>query len=642
MRRTGLLHAGHSRLALVFLAVLLPLAVTLLWLGWKLLDQERALAATRAVERRQVSAEAAAASLERSLAEAEHWISGVEPPEGSARVTVSPSGLHIEPAHRVLWVPGPSTTPEAADAPFADAELLEFRGRAGDALPVYEKMARSGDPAVQIGALLRMARIRRKTANAGEALAVYRAMGNLREVTINGMPADLLARRAICDLLEHAGRKQELADDAASLAVDFANGRWLLDRPNWTLVAKDLARWTGRPLPIPRDREVFSEAADWIWTEWRDRANLLTVSGRRAIDFERAAVTVLWHRDDQRLSVIVILPSLLNEWLDVAVRRKAGSAYRLSLTTDSGRLIAGREPASGAGVLNLRTADTRLPWTVRVASDGDEADTRELAARERLLSFALAAIVVLLASGSWWLWRVIRRELAIARLQADFVSAVSHEFRTPLTSLQHVTELLEEDDNLPPERRREFYSSLGRNTGRLRRLVESLLDFGRMESGRRPYDLKPEDAAEIAAQAVAEFQEDAGQRGFTTDLDLDGCGELKIRADQVALTHALCNLLDNAAKYSGESRTIRVSVRRRSDGIAIAVRDAGMGVPRREHKEIFEKFVRGEKAKGLGIQGTGLGLAVVSHIVEAHGGRIELESEEGAGSTFRLVLPALD
>jgi two-component system phosphate regulon sensor histidine kinase PhoR len=205
-----------------------------------------------------------------------------------------------------------------------------------------------------------------------------------------------------------------------------------------------------------------------------------------------------------------------------------------------------------------------------------------------------------------------------------------------------VSELLDEDDNLPPERRRSFYASLGRNTERLRRLVESLLDFGRMESGRKPYDLRPEDAGGIAALAVAEFEKDAGPRGFTVDLDLNGEREFQVRADRLALTRALWNLLDNAAKYSAESRAIWVSVRRQAGRVVIAVRDAGLGVPSRERKEIFRKFVRGERAKQLGIKGTGLGLALVAHIVEAHGGRIEMESEEGRGSTFRLVLPALE
>jgi len=615
--------------------------MTLVWLGWKLLDQDRALAAQRASERRQVSAEAVVASLDRSLAEAEHWLSGDEPPEGSLRATASATGLRVEPANRALWVPVPPAALEAADAPFAEAELLEFRGPADHALPIYEKMAHSGEPALRAGALLRLARTYRRTAHTGEALAAYRALANVRGIAINGMPADLLARRAVCDLLESAGRKQELGREAASLAVDFANGRWVLDRPNWTLAEGDLARWTGAPLPIPADRKALSAAADRVWSEFRDRANSLPASGRRVIDVEQIPVTLLWRRDGQTLGAAAILPSLLNGWIQAAAKRNAGPAYRVALTTESGRLIAGREPASGAGVLKLPTADTRLPWTVAVASDGGAADTRDLAVRERLLSLGLAAIVLLLAGGSWWLWRVMRRELAVARLQADFVSAVSHEFRTPLTSLQHVTELLDEDDDLPPERRKSFYSSLGRNTERLRRLVESLLDFGRMESGRKPYDLRPEDAGGIAAQAVAEFQKDAGPRGFTVDLDPDGAREFQVRADRLALTHALWNLLDNAVKYSAESHSIWVSVRRQADGIAIAVRDAGLGVPSRERKEIFRKFVRGEKAKQLGIKGTGLGLALVSHIVEAHGGRIELESEEGGGSTFKLVLPIL-
>ncbi len=262
----------------------------------------------------------------------------------------------------------------------------------------------------------------------------------------------------------------------------------------------------------------------------------------------------------------------------------------------------------------------------------------DFAARRRLLSAGLAAIVLLLAGGSYLLWRVVQRELAVARLQTDFVAAVSHEFRTPLTSLHHITELLEEDDDLPVERRKAFYGVLGRSTERLTRLVESLLDFSRMEGGRKPYDLQPVDAGEIAAQVVSDFQKEGIAAGFRIDLNVEGPSALS--ADPGALTHALRNLLDNAIKYSPRQRDVSVSVRAQGREVAIAVRDRGMGIPPQERKEIFRKFMRGSQAKRLGIQGTGLGLAMVSHIVRAHGGTIELESEEGHGSTFRLVLPA--
>lgn len=262
-----------------------------------------------------------------------------------------------------------------------------------------------------------------------------------------------------------------------------------------------------------------------------------------------------------------------------------------------------------------------------------------MAGRQRLLSAGLAAILLLLAGGSYFLWRVMQRELAVARLQTDFVAAVSHEFRTPLTSLRHVAELLEENDDMPLARRRTFYEALGRNTERLHRLVESLLDFARMESHRKPYHLQPVDAAALVADVVAEFQKEGAGSGFTIALAIEPPAPARVRADALSLTNALWNLLDNAVKYSPQSRSIEVAVRQQPRGIAISVRDEGLGVPARERKEIFGRFVRGDTASRLGIKGTGLGLAMVSHIVEAHGGAIELESEEGAGSTFTIVLP---
>jgi two-component system phosphate regulon sensor histidine kinase PhoR len=160
-----------------------------------------------------------------------------------------------------------------------------------------------------------------------------------------------------------------------------------------------------------------------------------------------------------------------------------------------------------------------------------------------------------------------------------------------------------------------------------------------MELDRKPYDLRPADASAIAAQVVSDFQNEPAAQGFTIRLQLDEKAP-PLQADAGALTHALWNLLDNAIKYSEKEREVWVSVGGSEGGVAIAVRDHGLGIPTSERKEIFRKFIRGERAKQLGIKGTGLGLAIVTHIVRAHGGTIELESEEGRGSTFRMVLPA--
>ena len=635
----GRLATNTSRkLALLFLGIVAPPAVTLVWLDLQLLDQDRSLWAQRELESRQAAAESVIRSLEQSLAETERITESVLP-EGIVRFTLSSLGVTAKPADRVLWFPNTARLMEAETRQFIEMEKLEFHGGTDRALFAYKKAAQSATPAVRAGAHLRVARVHRRAGRWEDALAAYRQLAQMDRIAIDGMPTDLLARRATCFILAETGRMQDLDREAASLETDFLAGKWVLDKPSWELNARQIEQWTGRRrLPPPAEGKAFSAVAGWLWDEWqRNPANRFPASRRRLIVGE---LTLVWGEAGAEALVFAISPSVLRTWMEKALR-DASTGDRLSLLTPAGHLLAGRQPPSGPEVVNRLASETRLPWTL-VLSQGDASrQEEELADRRRLLALGLAAIVLLLAGGSYFLWRAIRRELAMARLQTEFVSSVSHEFRTPLASLQHITELMQEDDNLPPERRRSFYEALGRNTERLHRLVESLLDFARMEGRRKPYDLQPMDAGEFAEQVVGDFCEEVGPLGFTVDLEVETPGPLPIRADADSLASALWNLLDNAVKYSPEGRSIQVSVRRHAAGLAISVRDNGLGIPNQEQKEIFRRFVRGEKASRLGIKGTGLGLAMVSHIVRAHGGTVELESEEGAGSAFRMVLPTL-
>ncbi len=250
----------------------------------------------------------------------------------------------------------------------------------------------------------------------------------------------------------------------------------------------------------------------------------------------------------------------------------------------------------------------------------------------------LAAVALLVIAASYLIARAVSRELAAARLQSDFVSAVSHEFRTPLTSMRQFTEMLVEDDNLPPEKRRSFYGAQERATRRLTRLVESLLDFGRMEAGARPYRHEPLDAGDLARTVVEEFRQEAACNGFTIDCILPD-DRAMVNGDREALAQALWNLLDNAVKYSGDSRAVRVEVEG-GDQVAIRVRDEGYGILPSERNQILRKFARGSGARAHGVKGTGIGLAMVKHIVDAHGGKLVVDSEPGRGSTFTIRLAA--
>ena len=245
---------------------------------------------------------------------------------------------------------------------------------------------------------------------------------------------------------------------------------------------------------------------------------------------------------------------------------------------------------------------------------------------------------VMVLVGGYFTMRAVSRELAVSRLQSDFVSAVSHEFRTPLTSILHLTDSL--DRGIVPDeaRRRQYYTALRHETTRLHRLVESLLNFGRLEAGAFEYRFEPVDLAALVGDVVDEFRKEFAASGHRFEFRADR-GLPPLRVDREALGRALWNLLDNAVKYSPGRPAIWVDLAREGKRVALRVRDQGPGIPVEEQKEIFNKFVRGSAARASSVKGTGIGLAMVRHTIRAHGGEVRVESRPGEGSTFTILLP---
>jgi signal transduction histidine kinase len=256
---------------------------------------------------------------------------------------------------------------------------------------------------------------------------------------------------------------------------------------------------------------------------------------------------------------------------------------------------------------------------------------------ESLLLASLLLVIILVLTGSYAVINAVSRELSVAQLQTDFVSAVSHEFRSPLTTLRSTSEMLERGRVPTEERKQRYYGLMARETQRLHRLVEDLLDFGRMDAGVRQYELRSTDVSTLVCQTVLEFQEQRSASGFGIEL-----GEIPatpVLADAEALRRALHNLLDNAVKYSPDGGVILVDVRTGQGHVHISVKDRGMGIAPDELKRIFRKFERGAEAKASSIRGTGLGLAMVHAIMHAHGGSVRVQSELHRGSTFTMTLP---
>jgi signal transduction histidine kinase len=635
-------------LTAAFLVIAAVSVLTLVWLGMRLVRQDRALEAQRLQEKRESAADRVVAALDQALSADERGLLS-RPGEahhpgadGLALVVAEAGELEVLPEAGLPYYPVAPPPPQADARLYRDAEGFEFRDRDFDrAIETLRALSASRDPLVRAGAQLRLARNLRKADRAEAALRVYADLARVDDAGLAGAPADLVARRARCALLERLGRHESLGEEARALHEDLRAGRWRLARDTYRYYAGEVRRWLEASPAEASEGEALAAAVDWLWQSWRSRDTIEPGStGRRCLVQEGLSITVAWHASDGRLAAFAAAPSYQRgRWSEPAFRSVERQRVRIALVDAEGNAVHGqRQPDVSPESLRVSSV-TDLPWTVVVANADVEAERDEFAHRREMMMGGLAALALLVIAGSYLIGRALSRELAVARLQSDFVSAVSHEFRTPLTALRQFTEMLVENEDLPAQTRRRYYQAQARASARLSRLVESLLDFGRMEAGARPYRLEPLDAAELARAVVVEFRLEGAGRNDTIECDApDGA---RVRADREALSQALWNLLDNAVKYSGAGRTVRVEVER-DRGVALRVRDQGPGIPASETKQVFRKFARGSAAREGNVKGTGIGLAMVRHIVEAHGGRVTVESEPGAGSVFTIVLPAED
>jgi signal transduction histidine kinase len=637
-----------GNLTAVFLAVAGVSVFALVWLGVAIVRQDRALEIQRLDERREGAADRLVTALERALAADERLLDDTGPPpegldrDGALMVVADSSRLQVWPERSLLFYPWAAPLPEPPAEAFRAAETLEYADRSPErAIALLRQLSTSRDPAVRAGARLRLARNLRKAGRAESALDTYNYLATVTDVSLSGVPADLVARRARCALLEELGRTEQLHEEAQALAEGLRSGRWQLDRASWRYYTEQAGRWLGTSRADDAERQALAEAVDWVWQRWRTGQTVEPrSSGRRALEIEGEPVTVLWRASNERVAMLVAgARHQQRRWFEPALAALDRPGMAIALIDESAHVLHGAAPVAGSRETRRAASATGLPWTI-VATDADlEGDLRGFAQRRRLIVVGLGALALLVVAASYLIGRAVSREVAAARLQSDFVSAVSHEFRTPLTSLSEFTEILTEHEDAPVEKRRVFHQAQARATRRLTRLVESLLDFGRMEAGARPYRLEPLDAAKLAEYVAQDFRQQMDGTGFRIQY-ASPPGAAMVKADRDALAQALWNLLDNAAKYSGESRDVHVEVEG-NGAVAIRVRDAGYGIAPSERKQIFRKFARGAAAREHGIKGTGIGLAMVKHIVDAHGGTISVDSEPGRGSTFTMTLPSV-
>jgi signal transduction histidine kinase len=495
-----------------------------------------------------------------------------------------------------------------------DGEFLELEGRLDQAARLYRDLIQSSTNDHQRAyARVSQARVLRRSGAEAEAVGVYRDLLSLPSALVDteGYPFASIAALA---LSKHFAR--EVVERAAR-EIDSLGG----------LTLGQAYRW----------RDVLSTVPG-IDAEARPLIERLSM---RIAMLEQAQKTL--DRDPA-------LAALRADYRDLGVTENAWRPYR--------DLLISRAPAgTRRSVIAVRVAAVLqgLPFEPRLGGSAESLDERYLpglkvtlttAAQDRaggldlgrwLYVPSILLVVAVSMLGGYLVWRDTRREVRLAETRSQFVSSVSHELKTPLTSIRMFAEILQKQ-SIDPQIHAECVDTIVNESERLTRLLNNVLDFSKAERGQKQYRMEPTRLADVVAAAVRTMHYPLAAQGFNLRVDIDEAVP-QIRGDRDALEQAVLNLLTNAMKYSGQSRDIELRLFPQNGHALIAVADHGIGIAANDVSRIFDRFYRARVAENQSIAGTGLGLSLVEHIVKGHGGRVDVESQPGAGSTFSIRLP---
>jgi signal transduction histidine kinase len=352
--------------------------------------------------------------------------------------------------------------------------------------------------------------------------------------------------------------------------------------------------------------------------------------------------------------VVLGLVSLDNDYL----RRNFFPAIMKDvLTSKSGVLMAGENPP----VMMIRPSKESSPWVSSANWDGAKAEAERnfewvfpgltMAIKYQGMTVAdmgsrfarnnymvLGALSVFMVGGIWLTYRNVSREMNLARLKSDFVANVSHELRTPLALIRLYAETLELGRLTAKEKYQEYFRIIREESERLTALINNILDFSRIDAGRKEYEFEETNLAELVHSTLDSYRFQIQQNGFGFEENISS-DIPPVKVDREAIARSLLNLVNNALKYSKDQKYIGVSLYRVNGSVNLEVRDRGIGIPANEHEKIFEKFYRCGDPLVHNVKGSGLGLSLVRHIARAHGGDVLVESAPDKGSKFTIALP---
>jgi len=323
---------------------------------------------------------------------------------------------------------------------------------------------------------------------------------------------------------------------------------------------------------------------------------------------------------------------------EIAAKVEQETGIRARLIEPADPIVAEPDRVLAENTLTMTSGGFPFPWRYAVTRNDIEDLKRAARTENLLIGVLLAFLAGLMSLGAYLLVRDVSRQAETAAMKSRFIDNISHELKTPLTLIRLYGETLKNQRHLSEEGRREAYEIITAESERLSNMIGNVLDMSRIERDALEFHIQSGSIAEAVKATLESYRYHLDKKGFTVREDIEG-GIPPVKFDREALASVVVNLLSNAMKFSPEVKDVSVRVFRRDDEAVLQVADKGIGIPRQETVRIFERFYRSRNAAGPDPGGSGLGLTIVKHVVEAHGGRITVDSEPGRGSVFSVFLP---
>lgn len=536
-------------------------------------------------------------------------------------------------------------------------EFIEYRF--SEALRFYQNIIlKSTNPAEKIQALIASARLYNKMNQPDRAQELYEhIMKKYPGSLLNGqIPLGLIAGLEILKINQTIGETDELRNRSRQCLEFLLHPSCEYDENQFILFYESFKEIIPKTDPVIDS--LFTELDTQIArTDYLIRIlgepNMITSNGKiqskvgkngmSIIPFNSTNLVAIYltrtENNGDQTNMVIDFPVYLKSISEKLIQKlDPNASINVKIEDNSGRLIFSKVINEETSYLSFAFPGNLPQWKLLLSENKHGFIATLLIAGSGIYLVIFILIALLMVLGFVFTLYTLNEELRLNKMKSEFISNVSHELKSPLTSIRIMTEMLHHKRVQTEERKSIYYSVMMKESERLSHLIDNILDFSRMEDDRKKYNFIDVDMDDLLPKFVESIREKLQEAKFNIRYSCPDQVPV-IKADKNALLQVFYNLVENAIKFSGTSRKIDIKLFLEEDELLICVKDYGIGIPSKDQEKIFDRFYRGDEPQRMGIKGSGIGLTIVKNIMEAHNGSLTLESKTGEGSTFCVHLP---